>query len=171
MVGYYQTKIIPNFVCHAAWQELSASTLAEVLDTIRNRTLNMALQIKDELGTSYTDLRDVKPQSADRIQNIVINAVGGNVAVGSIDASKSATIIAGDRKSLDTALLKAGLENQDLDQLTHAIYADQNKAGANVIAWIKDKAEKMLVGGVKMTASIAQNVLTEMLMQHYGLKK
>jgi hypothetical protein len=39
-----------------------------------------------------------------------------------------------------------------------------------VSKWIGDKAEKMLVGGVKMSASIAQQVLTEMLMRHYGLK-
>ena len=142
-----------------------------MLDTIRNLTLKMALEIKDELGTSYGGLHDVKPQTAERIQSIVINAVGGNVAIGDIDASGSTTIVAGDRKSLDAALLKSGLNNSDLAQLTDAIEADDHKAGPKVAAWIKDKADKMLVGGVKLAASIAQQVLTEMLMQHYGLKK
>ena len=54
MVAYYQDKLMQGgFICHAAWQEVSASAVAEMLDTIRNRTLNMALQMKDAgpLGT------------------------------------------------------------------------------------------------------------------------
>lgn len=64
MVGYYQDKLIQDFICHSAWQEIPVSAVAEMLDTIRNRTLNMALQIKDELGTSYADLRRIEPQEA-----------------------------------------------------------------------------------------------------------
>jgi len=172
MVAYYSDKLLQGgFICHSAWQQIPTSAVIGMLDTIRNLTLKMALEIKDELGTSYGGLHDVKPQTAERIQSIVINAVGGNVAIGDIDASGSTTIVAGDRKSLDAALLKSGLNNSDLAQLTDAIEADDHKAGPKVAAWIKDKADKMLVGGVKLAASIAQQVLTEMLMQHYGLKK
>lgn len=172
MVAYYSDKLLQGgFICHSAWQQISTSALVGMLDTIRNLTLKMALEIKDELGTSYTDLHSVKPHEKERIQSIVINAVGGNVAVGNIDASGSTTIIAGDRKSLDEALLRAGMTQSDLKELTEAIQTDGNKAGSKVSQWIGDKAEKMLVGGVKIGASIAEQVLTEMLMQHYGLKK
>jgi hypothetical protein len=172
MVAYYSDKLLQGgFICHSAWQQLSTSALVGMLDTIRNLTLKMALEIKDELGTSYVDLHSVKSLEKERIQSIVINAVGGNVAVGNIDASGSTTVIAGDRKSLDTALAKAGMNESDLAELTEAIQTDGNKAGRKVTKWIGDKAEKMLIGGVKMGASIAQQVLTEMLLQHYGLKK
>jgi hypothetical protein len=63
------------------------------------------------------------------------------------------------------------MNQTDLAELTDAIQTDGNKAGSKVTKWIGDKAEKMLIGGVKIGASIAQQVLTEMLMQHYGLKK
>jgi hypothetical protein len=170
MVGYYSDKLLQGMICHSAWQQIPSNALVGMLDTIRNLTLKMALEIKDELGTSYLDLHDVKPQLAERIKGIVINTVGGNVAVGNIDASGSTTIVAGDRKTLDAALTKSGMNQSDLNELTEAIQADGNKPGSKVSKWIGEKAEKMLVGGVKMTASIAQQVLTEMLMQHYGLK-
>ena len=99
-----------------------------------------------------------------------IKDLGGNVALGDVDASGQTIIIASDRKSLDTALTKVGINQTDLVELTEAIQTDGNRAGSRVTKWIGDKAEKILVGGVKVSASIAQQVLTEMLMRHYGLK-
>ncbi|MBZ5502320.1 MAG: hypothetical protein LAN59_08765 [Acidobacteriia bacterium] len=171
LVAYYSETLWQGWVCHAAWQEIPTPVLVQVLDTVRNITFRMALEIKEGLGTSYTDLNRLQPEQTAKAQNIIINNLGGNVALGDVDASGSTTIIAGDRKSLDAALVRAGMTPSDLKELTEAIQTDGNKAGSKVSKWIGDKAEKMLVGGVKIGASIAQQVLTEMLMQHYGLKK
>lgn len=171
MVAYYQEKLRQNgYVCHAAWQELPVNALVELIDTVRNLTLNMALGIKDELGTSYAHLNRIKPEEIERVKSVVINNLGGNVALGDVDASGSTVIIAGDRKTLDAALTKAGMNQTDLTELSEAIHADGNEVGSKVTKWIGDKAEKLLIGGVKMATSIAQQVLTDMLMQHCGLK-
>ena len=39
-----------------------------------------------------------------------------------------------------------------------------------VMKWIKATAPKVLAGGVKMGGAVGKAVLTEMLMQYYGLK-
>jgi hypothetical protein len=177
MVGYYQSKLIPDFVCHAAWQEIAASTLAEVLDTIRNRTLNMALQIKDELGTSYTELRKIDSREKEAsIQNIIFQNTGGSTNVafgqGSVDASGQVQVAInqGDRRALDEILTKAGLDKSDLKSLTEAIQEDgEKKPGMKVGEWIKSNAGKVLSGGVKVGVSIGQQLLTEWLKQHYGI--
>jgi hypothetical protein len=173
LLVYYQQRLMQGgFICHSAWQEIPVNALVEVLDAVRNRTLKMALEIKDELGTSYTDLHEVKPYERERIQSIVINAVGGNVALGNIDASRSTTIIAGDRKSLDEALTKVGMDTDDLNELGKAILVDGgSKPGSRVSEWIQSKAGKVVTGGVKVGVSIGQQLLTEFLLQHYGLKK
>ena len=102
----------------------------------------------------------------------MINNLGGNVAFGNLDASGQTIIITGDRKTLDTALTKAGLGHADLSELTEAIHNDGGtKPGTGVTEWIKAKASKVVVGGVKVGVSIGQQLLTEFLMQHYGLKK
>jgi AbiTii len=173
MIGYYSDKLLKGgFICHSAWQQIPTSAVVGMLDTIRNLTLKMALEIKDELGTSYTDLHNVKPHEKERIQSIVINAVGGNVAVGNIDASGSTTIIAGDRQSLDEALTKVGMDKDDLNELGKAILVDGgSKPGHKVSEWIQSKAGKVVTGGIKVGISIGQQLLTEFLLQHYGLKK
>jgi len=177
MVGYYQDKLMKDFICHSAWQSIPTNALVGMLDIVRNMTLKMALEIKDELGTSYTDLQQIKSNEAEKIHSIVINAIGGstNVAIGqaSIDASGQGqtVIVAGDRKSLDSVLTKAGLDLGDLEALTEAIQADgRKKPGAKVTEWIKAKASKVVASGVKAGVSIGQQLLTEWLMQHYGLK-
>lgn len=174
MVVYYQDKIAGNgFICHQAWQEISSSTLVELVDTVRNRTLNIALQIKDEVGTSYTELHRIGSTEAVKIQHIVFQNIGNtNVSLDQsrVDASgQSTNINLIDRKALDAALIKAGLDKSDLEGLTHAIKSDGDKPATNVGQWIKDKAPKVLVGGLKIGASIGIEILTTLIKQHYGL--
>jgi hypothetical protein len=125
LVLRYQTHFFQGrYALVTAWQEVSKSRIVELLDTIRNRTLNLALQIKDELGTSYADLRRIQSTDAMKIQSIVFNNLGGtaNIAFGgNVDASGQTVITVGDRKALDAALSQAGLDEGDLDGLTEAI--------------------------------------------------
>jgi len=176
MIVYYQDKLMEGgFICHAAWQEISAGALAEVLDTVRNRTLNMALQIKDELGSSYTNLRNIESgETATKIQSIIFQNTGGNTTVAfgqaKVDASQHQIVITvGDRQALDEALTGAGLEKQDLDTLTEAIEGDGDKPGNKVHEWIKKNASKVLSGGVKVGTHIGQEILTAWIKAHYGI--
>jgi AbiTii len=172
MVAYYQRKLMANgFVCISAWQEIPVNALAEVLDTIRNRTLNMALQIKDELGTSYADLRRIAPGEASKIQSIVFNNVGGstNVAMGGSTVNATTVIAVGDRRALDDALSALGMDKQDLDGLTEAMKRDGEKPDKSVTEWVKEKASKVLAGGVKVGTTVGTQILTALIMQHYGI--
>jgi hypothetical protein len=173
MIAHYSERLVVDCVCHNAWQELPKSALIEILEAVRNTTLRMALEIRESVQESGSDLAHLQPEVKTEVQQIIIHNLtnlGGNVSLRDIDASGQTVIVAGDRKSLDAALTKAGMNQTDLAELTDAIQVDGNKAGTRVSKWIGDKAHKMLIGGVKIGASIAQKVLTEMLMQHYGLK-
>jgi hypothetical protein len=174
MIAYYQDKLMRGgFICHSAWQEIPSSAIAEVLDTIRNRTLNMALQIKDELGTSYTNLRNIESgETATKIQSIIFQNTGGNTTVafdqGTV-SQRQIVINAGDRQALDEALTGAGMEKQDLQALTQAIEHDGDKPGNKVHEWIKENASKVLSGGVKVGTHIGQEILTAWIRAHYGI--
>lgn len=172
MIAYYSTKLWQGYVCHDAWQEIPKSMLVQVLDAVRNIAFRMALDIKNELGTSYDDLNHMKLEESERVKTVIINNLGGNVALGNVDASGQTVIVAGDRKVLDAALSKAGLDHADLGELTEAIQMDGGtKPGSRVTEWIKVKASKVVMGGIRVSVSIGQQLLTEFLMQHYGLKK
>jgi hypothetical protein len=68
-------------------------------------------------------------------------------------------------------LAKAGLEQTDLESLTEAIQADGGeKPGTSVMEWVMAKASKVVSGGMKVGVNIGQQLLTEWLKHHYGLK-
>jgi len=170
MVAYYSDKLWPGWICHDAWQEIPKSVLVQVLDTVRNKTLRMALEIREEVGGS--DLAHVSESVTERVHSIVINNLGGNVSVGDMDVSRQTVIIAGDRKTLDEALTKVGLDKSDLNELSEAILVDGgSKPGNRVTAWVQSKAGKVVVGGFKVATSVGQQLLTDWLLIHYGLKK
>jgi len=135
----------------------------------------MALQIKDELGTSYANLRNLQSDGiATKIQSIIFQNTGGHTTVAfgqaNVDASQHQTVIAvGDRQALDRALTGAGLETQDLNTLTQAIQNDGNKPGNKVHEWIRTNASKVLSGGVKVGTHIGQEILTAWIKAHYGI--
>jgi hypothetical protein len=66
-----------------------------------------------------------------------------------------------------------GIAAPELKELSPAVEAGGNQKleeNGPVVKWIKATASKVLAGGVKMGAEVGEAVLTEMLMQYYGLK-
>ena len=174
----YQTRFFQGrFVLISAWQEVSISAVVGLLDTVRNRTLNMALEIKDELGTSHEDLRSINSYEAAKVQNIIVQHIQGgtnylNLGDATIDAStKTETVInIDDRKKLDEILIAAGLDATDLKKLTEAIQMDgSKKPGSKVGNWIKENASKVVMGGVKIGAKVGTEILVAWIKQYYGL--
>jgi hypothetical protein len=72
MVLYYQQKFISGYVLIAAWQEIPRSAVAAVLDTIRTRVLNMALEIQSEIGDTDVDLKDITPEESKKVDQTII---------------------------------------------------------------------------------------------------
>ena len=177
MAIYYQKRFFEGkFALITAWQEVPKSAIVELLETIRNRTLNMALAIKDELGTSYQNLQKISSSEAAKVESIVVQHIQGNnyFAAGNmaIDASTNTEVVinVGDKQKLDEVLSAAGLESADVKRLTEAIQADgETKPGSRVGAWIKENATKVMTGGVKIGAKVGAEILTAWLKQYYGL--
>jgi hypothetical protein len=82
-------------------------------------------------------------------------------------------IAAGHWRSLESVFRNTGITDTELADLSVAIKSDGDqklRESGSVMKWIKDAAPKVLTGGVKMGAEVGKAVLTEMLMQYYGVK-
>ncbi|NJO33917.1 MAG: hypothetical protein HC869_13015 [Rhodospirillales bacterium] len=154
---YYQSKLIDDQALISAWQVVPRGVIAGLVDTIRNRILNLALEIQSELKGSD----DLDALSRTDVERTVINNIfgGHNVfashgnAVANLDRSQTNITIEGDRRKLDEILHQAGLASPDLKALTDALEADGNKLdGSRVVKWIKDVAPKLAISGVKYGA-------------------
>jgi len=183
LVLYYQQRIpLQGYALISAWQEIPKGGIVALLDTIRTRVLNMALEIKSEVGETDADLKKITPQDAKRVDQTVVNNIyGGNVYVSGGNSTMTATtvqqqqqnVVAGDWEHLERVLKDAGITSPELKELSAAVKSDGNqnlKENGSVMKWIKATAPKVLAGGVKMGAEVGKAVLTEMLMQYYGLK-
>jgi AbiTii len=182
LVAYYQDRVQDGWQLFSAHQTVAKSTIAGIIDTVRTRVLNMALEIQSEIGEKDEDLKQITPEESKKVdQTIVNNIYGGNVYLSSGSSAMTATtiqqqqqnIVAGDWNQLERVLENAGITEPELKELSAAVESDGSqklKEDGLVMKWIKATAPKVLTGGVKMGAEVGKAVLTEMLMRYYGLK-
>lgn len=182
LVAYYQNKLQSGWQLFSAHQTVPKSVIAGIIDTVRTRVLNMTLEIQTEVGESDEDLKEITPEESKKVdQSIVNNIYGGNVYVSSGNSTMTATtiqqqqqnIVSGDWEQLASVLKNAGISGTELKELSAAVESDGNeklKEDGSVMKWVKVTAPKVLAGGVKMGVEVGKAVLTEMLMQYYGLK-
>jgi hypothetical protein len=152
--------------------------LVELLETIRNRTLNLALELKEDLGSAADNFHDISPSKVEKIQQTIVNNIHGGTnyfASGHSNLNASASnvhfaISVGNRQELDSVLTKSGLVTEDLQGLTEAMRADGNQPlGSRVTTWITTNAHKVVAGGVKIGVSIGQELLIQWLKQYFGM--
>src|SRR5262249_22960352 len=109
-----------------AWQEIPASTFVSLVDTVKTRILQLALELKDELGLVNDHAAEL-PKS--RIDNHVTNIIfgGNNIIAGKAHdfaQMSTITVTCGDLKNLGTALKSIGLGNDDIAALKTALEQD-----------------------------------------------
>jgi len=176
LVLYYQSSIPftgqqMNLI--AAYQEIPKPTLVEVLETVRNRVLNVALEIKSELGERDEDLKNITPQSEEKIERYVAQQIfNGNVYVSTGQSTMTVQeqhIATGNWEQLQKVLCNSGVSQSDVGSLATAVSEDKDQMGPTVKGWIEKTAPKVLSGGVKMAASVGQSILTEYLKHYFGL--
>ena len=178
LVAYYQDKLQSGWQLFSAHQSVPKSVIAGIVDTVRTRVLNMALEIQSEVGEKDEDLKEITPEESKKVdQTIVNNIYGGNVYLSSGNSTMTATtiqreqqnIVAGDWEHLAKVLRSAGILEPELNELSTAVKGDGKTMGAKVKDWIEKTAPKVLSGGVKVGMAFGQSLLLEYLKQYYGL--
>lgn len=172
MIAYYQEQFIQGHALLQAWQEVSHGAIAGMLDTVRTRVLNVALDIRGEIGESDADLRKVSRSSeaAEKVNHIVVNHIyGGTVYVGDRQTINSQSISVGNWGELSKALLALGIQEGEIKELSKAVEQDGKRLGNGVKGWIGKNAAKVWDHGVQLGTSVGTAVLTEYLKRHFGL--
>lgn len=176
LVAHYQENLMSGgWQLFSAHQSVPKAVIAGILDTVRTRVLNMALEIQSDVGERDEDLREITPEELKKVdQTIVNNIYGGNVFLSAGQSTMTATsiqqnIIAGDWEHLVRVLQGAGISDPELAELSTANEADGRTMGVKVKGWIQKTAPKVLSGGVKVGVEVGKSLLLEYLKQYYGL--
>jgi hypothetical protein len=167
LVGAYQAKIIDGYALVAAWQEIPSSVFVALIDTVRNRVLKFALEIKKELGYVSDDPQAIKEETVDQIITTYIFG-GTNVISGvanQVTQGGNVTVSKGDFAGLAEAIKGLGLPETAVSNLQKAIKDDSAHTpaslGGKTAKWIKDNVSKVKGPAAKAGLDMTKAILTK----------
>lgn len=180
MIGYTNwlmeqgevTLLGPELGLQQARQVFPPATMTAVVDAVRIRVLDVALALEAVAPRAG----EVAPPSEDRerAQHVVMNIIGGNVAVASSKVRQQSTlqVTVGDRSQLFQALTQTGFEAEELEALEAALNEDEaadEGFGPRVKAWVGEMAMKGGSAVGRGAAAGAGGLAVELLGQYFGI--
>lgn len=173
----YQRKFFKDsdLVLNRAWQLIPGSVIIGLLETVRNRVLRFALDLKDELGPSIPTVANIPSEAIDR--SVVNHIYGGNITIAShaenFTQISQTNVNEGNFAELEAALSNLGITKEGLIALTSDIATDkqsgQTTIGPKTKDWLSNIGKYMAKEGAKAGFDLAKKAATKWIMQHYGL--
>jgi hypothetical protein len=134
LIARYQGKYMDGYVLAQAWQELPPSALTAMVDTVKNKMLRFALEIRGEVGAAGDKPQDVPKETIDQaVTNIILG--GTNIITGTAkDFTQigSIHIAKGDLGAIADALSTLGIDRSQIDDATNAILKDGEPAAGEL---------------------------------------
>ena len=163
--------------CYAAWGELDAGQLVEVLNTVRNRILDFVLAIwKEEplAGDEPSDAHKIEPAKINQIFNTTVYGGAANLVGSATHSTVAFGVEANDFSSLEVVLRENSIANEDIAELKEAIETEPTRPSASsfgprVAAWISKMIEKAASGVWQIGVGAAGNLLAEAIGKYYGM--
>jgi hypothetical protein len=166
--------VLVGQTCIQAWGEFSTLNLSELLNSVRNRVLDLALAVWKE-APDAGESSGVSPLPDGSHANQIINTMvyGGSPTVVGVAGSVAVNVIRGDFESLRRFLVDAGLSEDDVRLLDAAVHEDSQpdsagRYGERVSGWFGKMLEKAMSGAWNIAANVASGLLTQALAKYYG---
>jgi hypothetical protein len=177
LTAMYANKFMRGYNLVRASIQVSGTAFVGVLDNVRTRILQLALELKDQLGEDIADMTKLVATKVDR--SVINNIYGGNVVIAE-NAEHFAQIGAislqeGDFGQLERALKELGLDEKAISSLKKAMDQDSKSDGGKPTLgqrtkkWLKDSASYASKEGLKVGIDAAKKYAAKWLLQHYGL--
>lgn len=178
LVVAYQSKFFKGWVLNRAWQDLPVAALTALVDTVRTRLLEFALELQGEIGDSEEPLNQIPPEKIERAvtniffggQNVFASDIAGNVQqVGEL------SVIKGDFDSLARVLNELGMPVEECAALKEAIAKDREAGEATGLGdrtskWLGKALTYLGTAGGQITGDVAKTTLTKAVMAYLGLE-
>lgn len=132
LVAYVGQNIYENMNCLQAWKVIPVSRIIAVLDAVRNRILNFALEIETEVpdaGETSINSESLPQDKVQQIFNTYIMGNAQNVAAGSTNVKQEATSNINNDKLFEClldALLKSNEDQKIVSELVAVVEEMKN---------------------------------------------
>ena len=163
-----------GMVLFEAYQRVPRHLLAAILDSVQNRLLEFALELKDLEAASNGGSRDsVEPDAVRNAVNITIYGNNNVVAGGENIRQEVNPVQQGDLNSLVAHLRSHQVPDDDIQELQNAISSEPNvvngEPGPNVKAWVGGMIGKAVAGVWRTTSEQASILLVSAINGYYGI--
>ena len=175
MVMFYQWSFMKHMALAEAWQDLPGSVFAGIIDTVRNRALRFALELRAELGRTDDDLSAIPSSKVD--QNVTNFIYGGNVVIGGtshrFSQTGTQTVNTGDQVGLIAALGSLGFTSADVSELLEAMKQDKTETtnpgiGKRVAAWLGKIGAAIGKAGLSVGSDVTKLEATKVITDYLG---
>jgi hypothetical protein len=176
LVNHFSDKFIKDWNLIRAHQDVPGTVFVSILDTVRTRILQLALELKDELGSKSTDISEIPPKRVD--QSVVNHIYGGNIIIAghaeNFAQIGSISVAQGNFSELSDAMKQLGIDDTAIVKLKQAMEADaavdagKLTLGQRTKKWLGDAGSYVSREGLKVSIDIAKTIVTKWVMQHCG---
>jgi hypothetical protein len=174
----YAQKVSP-LQCISAWRALNPSFVAGVIDTVKTRILLLSLDLEaadPSAGDVPSTQSSVSEAQVNQIITTHIHGTVQNFSAGgdSVTQTATLTVMAGDKSALLQALRAAGLQTEEVQELTEALAADeavgtQAGMGERVKAWLGNLHVKAAQGLASVSTEVVAGLITGALLAYFGI--
>jgi hypothetical protein len=179
LIALHGRRIYRGWNCLSAWKAIPYNALVSLIDTIRTRILNFALEIERESPDAGEAPLDKPPLAQEQVSQVFNTYIIGNVqniATGSSNLSQTVELSIGEGNldELKNYLGSKGIKDTDLQELEESIREDSKeeigkKPGGKVQAWVRKMASKAASGAWNIGTSVAGDILEKALSKYFGL--
>ncbi len=180
LVALVGRNIYQRMNCMAAWQEVPRGSIIAILDTVRNKVLNFALDIEricPDAGEAPPSAPVIASEKVQQVFQTNIYGSVGNLAPGALGPQQivGPMVAQGDFASLSTHLKALGINESDIDELKAAIESDRAggkpSLGRKVGEWLGKMLGKAGEGALKVAVDTAAALLPKLISGYLGLPK
>ena len=177
MTAYYSDKISKHWHLNRAWQEVPISAIRGMLDSVRTRILQFALELKREVGEGELSTDAAPPEKVNSaVQTIIYggtNIISPTIA-GDVQVIGQQVIVQGDFFSLSNALEAIGVAKPHVAELEAAINDDKADGadrgyGNRVKHWLASAGSYVAKEGGAAAVEVAKAAITTAVTSYFGL--
>jgi hypothetical protein len=181
LMAIAQDKLFKSHALYGAWQPISRAQLRGVIDTVRNRVLKFALQLKrTQPNAGQADVTPPSPAQAAAVthlfqQTVIHGDVIGNVATGShaVQTAGDIKVMKSDLESLKAWLAAVGVSKDDISEVVTAVAVDpptgetfDNKPKTS--AWLVKMMQKASSGAMTLGTGVTVDLIVKAIAAYYG---
>jgi hypothetical protein len=154
-VAIYANSFYERYVCIAAWRLVDRGSISAMLNAVRNKVLEFALQIESEApdaGEAPAGTQPVNPERAEAIFTNVIYGGHNVIAMAGKDVNQRVSVAERrEWKDLSAKLSELGLTAEAVRDLSQAIDQDSamtsaGEVGPSTKRWLGDIATRVALG-------------------------